>query len=218
MHAFYDFVVGPLLWISVLVFLGGSAYKVWSWFRRSKKDPFVRKYWSWEHVLKSWRHWLTPFGTMRWRTKPVLTVVSFVFHVCLFLVPIFLTAHLMMLDMYLGVSWAGLPDTLADVLTVVVIAACGFFIWRRITDKQVAFVTRFDDWLVIGVVLATFLTGFLASMQWGPYTLMVSLHFLAGEAFLVMIPFTRAAHMLVWPMTRGYIASEFGAVRKVRDW
>jgi hypothetical protein len=33
-----------------------------------------------------------------------------------------------------------------------------------------------------------------------------------------MIPFTRIAHMLFFPLTRAYMGSEFGYVRGTRDW
>ena len=41
---------------------------------------------------------------------------------------------------------------------------------------------------------------------------------LSGEIMLAAIPFTRLSHMLLYVFNRGYIASEFGAVRKVQDW
>ena len=33
-----------------------------------------------------------------------------------------------------------------------------------------------------------------------------------------MIPFTRIAHMLFFPVTRAYMGSEFGFVRGTKDW
>jgi hypothetical protein len=39
-----------------------------------------------------------------------------------------------------------------------------------------------------------------------------------GALFLGMIPFTRIAHMLYFPLTRAYMGSEFGYVRNAKDW
>jgi hypothetical protein len=41
---------------------------------------------------------------------------------------------------------------------------------------------------------------------------------LSAELLLVAIPFTRLSHMLLAPLTRAYIGSEFGMVRHVKDW
>ncbi|MFW5487318.1 MAG: TmcC family electron transfer complex membrane anchor subunit [Desulfovibrio sp.] len=219
MQGIYEFAVGPLAWISFLLFFGGSIYKIASWLILAKKsDPFVFKYWSWKHVFQSYAHWINPVGTMGWRARPLLTLVTFVFHICLILAPIFLMAHVVLLDQYMNLSWVTLPDSLADILTILVIVSCAYFLYRRITDRQVAFVTRPSDWVILGIVAATFVFGFLAYHQIGNYELMLVLHILAGEAFLIMIPFTRVSHMIMIPFTRGYIASEFGAVRHSRDW
>jgi nitrate reductase gamma subunit len=72
--------------------------------------------------------------------------------------------------------------------------------------------------LVLALVAFPFVTGFLAYHQIGDYKFMIILHILSGEIWLAAIPFTRLSHMVMAPFTRGYIGSEFGAVRKARDW
>ena len=63
-----------------------------------------------------------------------------------------------------------------------------------------------------------FVTGFWAFHQWPGFRFMGIAHILSGEIMLVAIPFTRLSHMLFSPFTRGYIGSEFGAIRHVKDW
>jgi len=41
---------------------------------------------------------------------------------------------------------------------------------------------------------------------------------LSGEVMLAIIPFTKLSHMLFFPITRGYMGSEFGGVRQAKDW
>jgi methyl-accepting chemotaxis protein len=72
--------------------------------------------------------------------------------------------------------------------------------------------------VVLGLVVAPFITGFWVYHQWSGYRIMMIAHMLAGEILLAAIPFTKLSHMLVFPFTRGYIGSEFGAVRHARDW
>jgi nitrate reductase gamma subunit len=147
-----------------------------------------------------------------------MTVVTFLFHFCLILTPLFLMAHVVLWDYYHGISYGTLPDRVADVLTTIVILACLFFAGRRIFLPQVRYVTTFKDWLILALVVLPFVTGFLAYHQIGDYKFMIILHILSGEIWLAAIPFTRLSHMVMAPFTRGYIGSEFGAVRKARDW
>lgn len=215
----FDFVSGPLLWVAVVLFIAGSIYRIGNLFwLASRKESFIYSYLNLPAVLRSLAHWLVPFGTTSWRLHPVVTVVTFVFHICLVLLPIFLTAHVVMLNVAWGVGWPTLPAALADILTVVVVACCLFFLVRRMTQKEVLYLTTPSDYVLLAIVAAPFITGFVAYHQWAGYNAWLILHILAGEVMLVAIPFTRLSHMLTALFTRSYIASEFGGVRKARDW
>jgi nitrate reductase gamma subunit len=68
------------------------------------------------------------------------------------------------------------------------------------------------------VVVAPFATGLLAYYQVFEYKTVITLHIIAGAAWLMFIPFTRIVHMLFYPFTRAYMGSEFGYVRLSKDW
>jgi nitrate reductase gamma subunit len=219
MHEIYNFVSGPLAWLAFILFFGGCLYRLVRLFMLVKeKEPFIFTYMSWIYSLRSIFHWIIPFGTVNWRRHPVLTVVTFVFHIGLVIAPIFLLAHVILLDEALNLSWWALPDAWADVLTVVVIIGCLFFLVRRLTQPEVKFVTSASDFVILTIVAAPFITGFIAYHQWIDYPVMMVLHVVAGEVLLVAIPFTRLSHMLFSPFTRAYMGSEFGKVRHARDW
>ena len=220
MNAFYNLVSGPLVWVAFALFLGGSVWKVWSLLAQTKKtDGYVFTFWSWKHALNSYMHWLLPFMTVNSQKQPVMSVVTFLFHLGIVLVPLFTMGHLVLLEEgALGLSWAALPDGVADVFAWIVLAGCVYFAWRRMSLAQVKFVTSASDFVILCIVAAPFLTGVMAYHGWGDNLLMTSLHMLAGEIMLVAIPFTKLSHMLTFWYTRGYTASEFGAVRMVQDW
>jgi nitrate reductase gamma subunit len=219
MREIYNFVSGPLAWLAFILFFGGCLYRLVRLFMLVKeKEPFIFTYMSWKYSLRSIFHWIIPFGTVNWRRHPVLTVVTFVFHIGLVIAPIFLLAHVILLDEALNLSWWALPDAWADVLTVVVIIGCLFFLVRRLTQPEVKFVTSASDFVILTIVAAPFITGFIAYHQWIDYPVMMVLHVVAGEVLLVAIPFTRLSHMLFSPFTRAYMGSEFGKVRHARDW
>jgi len=219
MREIYNFVSGPLAWLAFILFFGSCLYRLVRLFMLVKeKEPFIFTYMSWKYSLRSIFHWIIPFGTVNWRRHPVLTVVTFVFHIGLLIAPIFLLAHVILLDEALNLSWWALPDAWADVLTVVVIIGCLFFLVRRLTQPEVKFVTSASDFVILTIVAAPFITGFIAYHQWIDYPVMMVLHVVAGEVLLVAIPFTRLSHMLFSPFTRAYMGSEFGKVRHARDW
>ncbi|MDP4858564.1 MAG: respiratory nitrate reductase subunit gamma [Desulfobacterales bacterium] len=219
MREIYNFVSGPLAWLAFILFFGGCLYRLVRLFMLVKeKEPFIFTYMSWKYSLRSIFHWIIPFGTVNWRRHPVLTVVTFVFHIGLVIAPIFLLAHVILLDEALNISWWALPDAWADVLAVAVIIGCVFFLVRRLTQPEVKFVTSASDFVILAIVAAPFITGFIAYHQWIDYPVMMVLHVVAGEVLLVAIPFTRLSHMLFSPFTRAYMGSEFGKVRHARDW
>jgi nitrate reductase gamma subunit len=150
--------------------------------------------------------------------SPVYYGISYLFHILLFLVPLFLASHIVLINEAFQLSWPALNDQVADWLTVGVIAALVFFAIRRGTVPEVKFLTGAMDYLLILLVLLPFLTGFLAYHQWFAYRWVTVLHILSGELMLIIIPFSRFSHMLTAPLTRAYMGSEFGHVRQARDW
>ncbi|MBW2173430.1 MAG: nitrate reductase [Deltaproteobacteria bacterium] len=219
MHDLYAFVRGPLAWVAFIIFIGGSLYRVISMLRLAKKkDVWVYEYTTWRYALRSIIHWIVPFANINSKQRPVFTIVTFTFHICLLLAPIFLLAHIILWDESFSISWWSLPDSVADIMAIIVVVSCGYFLWRRLTQPEAKFVTFGADYIVLAIVAAPFLTGFLAYHQWFNYQFMLILHILTGEIMLAVIPFTRLSHMLFFPLNRAYIGSEFGAVRHVEDY
>ena len=219
MHDIYNFVSGPLVWIAFILFIGGSLYQLISRaILARKKDQAVYSYMSLFFALRSILHWIVPFGSVNSRSKPVFTIATFTFHLCLILAPVFLFAHVVLINEAWGISWWFIPDGGADIMTVLVILVCLFFLGRRLFLRDVKYLTSISFYLILGLVATPFITGFWAYHQLPGYTVMMLVHMLAGEILLAAITFTKLSHMLFFPFTRGYIGSEFGAVRHARDW
>lgn len=215
----YQFVSGPLAWSAFIIFIGGGLYRLISLLVLvHRKERFIYSYMSWKYGLRSILRWSTPFATENMRRHPVMTIVAFTFHICLLVTPLFLLAHVILIEEAWEVSWWTLPDGLADAMTLIVIAGGVFFFIRRLTHPEVQYVTSASDFVLLAIVVAPFVTGFLAYYQWFGYKIVVIMHILAGEIMLVTIPFTRLSHMITAPLTRAYMGSEFGGVRHAQDW
>lgn len=219
MQALYNFAVGPWLWVTLAVFLAGSAWRIVSMIALArKKDMNAVAYMDAGYSLRSIGRWLTPFATLGWRANPAMTAVTFIFHFAILFLVLFAPGHAVMWDYNFGLALWSLPENVSDVMTVTVMLCCLFFAWRRIQLPIVRFVSRPHDWAVLALVFLPFATAFLAKQHIGDNLLMSLLHVLSGSALIMAIPFTRLSHALFAPFARAYMGSEFGGQRHCPDW
>ena len=214
----YELVRGPFAWVALIIFVAGSLYRIVAMLFSGKKEPSLYPATSLKDGLRSIFHGLVPFGSTYMRRQPLFAVATIGFHLCVIILPLFLLAHIVLWYESWQILWWSLPDLLADIMAIWVILVCIYFIVRRWTVPEVKQVTRPTDILLPAIILLTFLTGFLAYHQWGPYRPMLILHILAGEILLVIIPFSKLGHMLSVLFSRAYMGAEFGKVLKAKEW
>lgn len=216
MHQLYEFLSGPGVWIAFIVFAVGLLLRLAFLAGLSKeRDKVIYNHfnggWAWRSIL----HWLVPLGSVSFRQQPAFGIVFWVFHVCLLIAPLFLAAHNMLFEEAFGWSLPTLPDAVADWMTILVIAAVVFLFIRRLARPEVRILTSGWDYLLLIIVLAPFLTGFLAYRQIGPYDLMLNLHLFCGEVMLIVIPFSKLGHLILFFFTRAFIGADMGARREI---
>ena len=213
----YKFLAGPGVWIAFAVCIGGLLLKASFLFGLSKgKDKVFYDHLNWGWGIKSVWHWLLPLGSVSLRQQPLFGLVIWVFHICLFAAPLFLAAHNMMLKEAVGWSLFSWSDQIIDTLTTLVIVCALFLIVRRLMRPEVRILTRGWDYFLILLTAAPFVSGFLAYHQiGGPYEMMLTLHILFSEVLLILIPFTKLGHMMLFFLTRFNLGSEMGGRRNV---
>jgi nitrate reductase gamma subunit len=214
----YELVRGPLAWVALTIFVLGCLYRIVFLLYTGKKETILDSSRSAGDAVRSILHGLIPFGSTYMRKQPLFTIISFIFHLCVVILPIFLLAHIVLLYESWEIQWWSLPDLPADLMALCVILACVYFIFRRLLIREVKQVTRPMDFGLLIVILLTFLTGFLAYHQWGPYRSILILHIISSEILLVVLPFSKLGHMLFFGFSRAYMGSEFGKHLKARDW
>lgn len=133
---------------------------------------------------------------------PSTTLVSVVFHLVLFTVPLFLKGHNLLMDSALGFSLPMISDTIADKLTLICLACCLYFLLRRLLVRRVRAITSFYDYLILLLAIIPFLTGFALYHKLLSYETVLNLHIISGQLMLVGIPFTRLSHMVVFFVLR----------------
>jgi len=215
----YAFLTGPALWATFIIFIGGLVVRVafLAGLSRERDRVFYNHAdmsWGWRSII----HWLIPLGSASVRQQPIFALVVYVFHVCLLAVPLFLNAHNLLWDESFGVSLWAMSDKLADILAMVVIG-CGIFLFiRRLVRPEVRILTGVWDYTLLLLTLAPFVTGVLAYHQWGPYETILILHILFAEVLLIVIPFSKLGHIILFFFTRAFIGFEMGGRRGARTW
>ncbi len=192
----YDFLTGPMMWVTVALFVSGMVYKA---IRLRQLASLVRPANDFFNPNASFKK---SFKTSLPGRYPVTTIVSIVFHLILFVVPLFLKGHNILLDASLGISLPMMPDHTADNLTMICICCCLFFLLRRLLVRRVRVISFFSDYLILAIVILPFLTGFIAYHRLLPYDTVLNLHIITGQLMLVAMPYTRLAHMIVFFIMR----------------
>ncbi len=219
MIEFYDFLTGPGVWVSLSVFIGGLIVRTVYLFGISlERDRVFYNHMDLKWGLRSIFHWLLPFGSVSLRKQPLFAAAFFVFNVCLLAVPLFLLAHNTLLHEALGVALPSLPDSVSDILTIAFLASGLILLIRRLVKPEVRILTTAWDYFLLVLTCLPFITGFFAYHQVGPYSTMLIAHLLCAEVLLMLIPFTKLAHIVFFFLSRAFIGFEMGTRRATRTW
>ncbi len=219
----YELARGPLMWAATVIFLAGIIYRcVQLYLLTGKKE---RALFSAAPVKPKVRtpeerkmDMIVAVRNSLLGTHPVMAIISFVFHSFIFIIPLFLLGHNLLIYESWGISLFSLPDGLCDALTAVFVLIGLFFLLRRMIVPQVRIISTYYDYLVLAITIAPFLTGFFAYHQWFDYKTVITTHMLVGELMLIAIPFTKIGHMVFFFFVRILIGSEHSFGRGSRGW
>ncbi len=213
---FFLFVEGPLLWIAFLTFFIGSILRAALFLSVSRKrDKIIYQYFSWKYVLTTFGRWLLPLNKDVVK-NPIFTILGYMFHICLIVVPIWFSGHISLWEeSRFEWSWTPIPDGLADWMTLIFLAIALFFLLRRIISADIRLLSTFSDYLLIVVVALPFITGYFLTHGTVDNIGFLGeniqlIHMLSGELMLILIPFTKLSHFVLFFFSRGATAIEFG--------
>ena len=215
----YQIITGPILWLTFLVFVGGLAWRVYTYIKGLdwKLDRVAYGYhtaYGIKGALRSIVSWLVPFGSQGWKVKPIFTIMFFTFHIGLVVVPLFLVGHAVIFKMRFGVNLPTIPMGLADALTIAMLCAAVFIFIRRVALPEVRIVTSLYDYLLLLITVAPFVTGFMAVHQLGgDYEFWLMAHIICGEIMLLAVPFTKLFHVVGFFLSRGQLGMDYGIKR-----
>ncbi len=160
----------------------------------------------WGDLWKKTFSWLIPIKNL-FTKRPVYSVISFVWHIGLILVPLFLTAHVLLFwNNSVGVTWwPTLPQNIADTLTLVAIIAGSLLWFGRVLNRNARFLSRPQDIMWPPLLTVTFLTGYLCAateLAASSYQVSMLIHIYTANTIMILIPFTKVAHCVLMPMSQ----------------
>ena len=204
--------------VSLLVFCVGLIYRLVTYVRGLdwKLERVAYAYAGKNGVLgAAWSifKWLLPFGTHGWRTQKFAAVAFFLFHLGVVVCPLFLAGHMVFMKEVLGFSFPALPVPVGDLFAILGFAGGILLLLRRITLPQVRFLTDWKDIAILVLCLVTLASGMLARFQLGAYDFLLGLHMLSGELILILAPFTKLSHMVLFFASRAQLGIDFAVKR-----
>lgn len=212
---------GPMAWIAFIIFSLGLIIQCWRMMRMTRKRdvPAVSGDSPGAPTFTGrLRGWLIFLRVSVLGTVPCVASISFVFHVCLLVTPVVVTAHNVLLDTAFGFSFVSLPERITDTMTLLVLFCGCFFLMRRIFSRKVRAISTPSDFMLLAAAAGPFLTGFLAYHHVMNYQIMITIHILSSEILLIMIPFSRFTHMIFFFISRLLIIGEHSRRSAKRVW
>lgn len=156
---FETFVEGPLLRVVFVILLVGVVARVAFFFSSIIKNSHGKDS-RLGYNLAIFGRCLVPFHKALTK-KPAYAVLRYIFHGCLFVVPIWLSGHIVLWsESRFEWDWAALPDAWADWMTLVLLGLAAYFLIRRIVFGKVRPDSGVSDYVLITVAALPFVTGY----------------------------------------------------------
>jgi nitrate reductase gamma subunit len=204
--AWLEIAKGPILRFALVIMLLGLArlvvLAVWGMVSAARRAGGHRRI-AYAQILKETATWLLPLHRLH-RTRPLYSYASFIFHLGLIFTMLFLQNHVDILRVSLGFGWPALPRLLLDVLTLLAIITGGYLVLYRLYARSARALSGPVDYLLLLLLLNILLSGYVAGQPWNPipYDRLMLFHTVNGVVLLILIPFTKIAHCVLFPLVR----------------
>jgi len=154
----------------------------------------------WRKIITEASSWIVPVRHLIPGTK-LFSVVSYLFHIGILVVPLFLADHIALWERFLNFNLPEIGRYSADLLTLFTITCIFVLLGFRTFSQRQRSMSRQSDYLLLLVVLLPFVSGYLAMhprYNLFPWDVMMLVHLLSAELLFVVIPFTKLAHIVLF--------------------
>jgi nitrate reductase gamma subunit len=158
----------------------------------------------WKKIVKDTLSWVVPVRHLIPGTK-IFSTVSFLCHIGIILVPLFLADHIAMWEGFLAFNLPRIGYGLADFLTLFTIACLIVLFAFRIFSSRLRSMSKKMDYILLINILIPFVTGYMAmhpNVNPFSWNVVMLIHILSAELLFVLIPFTKLAHVVLFIFDR----------------
>ncbi len=224
---FLDLVRGPLLWLSITVFLLGVSWQLFSlWRMPSGTAPPApaRQAFSQAAALRSALRRTVPKGGFH-PSATLVTVNPYVFHLGLAVVFFGYAPHIAFVHRLTGLWWPALPDMVMYVAAALTIISLFLALLFRLTDSVLKRISTADDFITWTVTFLPVITGMAVLNESSAVTLLrdhvlyrgpLALHLFSLELLLMWFPFGKLMHAF-WVLPARMQLATFLGRRGVRS-
>lgn len=201
MEAWIEFAKGPLFALTFLIMIIGlirlvvtQIYSINAGRGRMLKNA------PWKKILGEAASWIVPIRHLIPGTK-IFSVVSFLCHIGIIMVPLFLADHIILWERFLSVNLPQIGYGLADFLTLFTIVCLVLLMGFRIFSARLRSMSKKTDYILLVMMLIPFTSGYLAlhpHINPFPWDATMLTHLLSAELLFVIIPFTKLAHVVLF--------------------
>ncbi len=201
MEAWLDFARGPLFAFTFGIMLAGLCRQValQIYFLSVNKGRRLKEV-PWMTMVRDSLSWVIPIRHIEPGTK-IFSIASFLMHIGLIIVPLFLLDHVVRWERFLGLNLPAIGKGVADILTLLTIACSLLLLAYRTFRARHRMVSGPMDYFLLMLLLLPFVSGYLAAhpaINPAPWDVMMLTHILSAEALFIMVPASKLAHVVLF--------------------
>lgn len=209
------FARGPALWISLIVLIAGSFWRVLSIVSLGTR-PDLSEPRSTRPVADGLRSiFASMIPRLEFRNRENLGIWNgYVYHIGLAVIVFGYLPHINFIDRLTGLAWTALPDAVMYLTAGVTFVSLLFALMERLSNPVRRLLSGFDDFFSWFLVILALITGMgaLESYTSGArgattlttlYPLPLAIHLLSVELLFVWLPFGKLGHAFLVFASRG---------------
>jgi nitrate reductase gamma subunit len=207
-----EFARGPALWISLLVLVAGTLWRIVATFRLGTRPDHSapRSTRRLAGILRGIFARMIPREEFRGAMPRIFN--GYLYHVGLAVIAFGFLPHIQFIERLTGLAWPALPAPVMYVAAALTIVALLMALQDRLGDPVLRLLSGFDDYFSWFVVFLPLLTGMAAMSGWSPqaapgeppvYRLALAVHLLSVELLFLWLPFGKLSHAVLVFFSRG---------------
>jgi nitrate reductase gamma subunit len=218
---FLDWVRGPLLALSLFIFVAGVAWRLlalWRLPHRAAPGAPERQPFGTGAAMRAAFTRMLPRGGFH-PSATLVTVNPYVFHIGLALVFFGYAPHIAFIRRLTGLSWPAFPDAVMYAAAAATIVSLLMALMFRLTDPVLRRISTADDGITWVLTFLPFVTGMavigdpsstILARDHVIYRDPLAVHLLSLELLLIWFPFGKLMHAFLFLPARMQLATFFG--------